>query len=90
VFVTREQLERELIEFAQMYQGYGRGETPTRPFAEFGVDLDMVMAEGARFARTRLSQVGYLDAGNGDIEREIAVGFTIGLGTGLRLGRMAR
>ena len=83
--VTREELERELIEFAQMYQGYGRGETPERPFAEFGVDLDMVMAEGARFARTRIDAGGYFDVERW--HREMAVAFTIGLGTGLRLGR---
>lgn len=85
--IQREELERELIEFAQHYQGHGSGETPRAPFAEFGIDLDMVMSEGARFARTRIEQTGYVDLQQ--LEREIAVGFTIGLGTGLRLGRTA-
>lgn len=85
--IGREEIERELIEFAQVYQGHGRGETPQRPFAEFGIDLDHVMAEGARFARTRTGQLGYVDLAA--LEREVATGFTVGLGAGLRLGRTA-
>lgn len=85
--IGREELERELLEFAARYTGYGNGETPTRPFSDFGLDLNTVMAEGANFARTRLGQLGYVDMEQ--FEREVAVGFTIGLGTGLRLGRAA-
>jgi hypothetical protein len=85
--IGREEIERELIEFAQTYQGHGHGETPLRPFAEFGIELDHVMSEGARFARTRIDQGGYFDTERW--HREMAVCFTIGLGAGLRLGRTA-
>lgn len=85
--IGREEIERELIEFAQLYQGLGGAETPLRPFAEFGIELDHVLAEGARYARTRFGQLGYVDLDT--FTREVASGFTVGLGGGLRLGRTA-